>query len=140
MHQQNGQILLVDGDRARARRLAERLDSLGFEIRTADNGATGLLAAHAEQPDLVVAAAELPVLDGFRLADALRSRPETRGVALVLLTEGSGQEELARAWHVGADLCIPLDHGEADVLATLHRVLGDLRGPRGVPGSLLLVP
>ena len=129
MHR-SGSILLVDGDVARAERLAERLDHFDFAIQIAANGALGLLTAHAERPKAVVAAAEMPVLDGYRMVDALRSTSETREIPVVLLTEGSGPEELARGWHVGADLCIPRDQGEAHVLATLHRVLSSIGSGR----------
>ena len=116
-------LLLVDGDITRAERLAHRLSSLDFEIRTADNGATALLMAHERRPEVVVTSAETPILDGYRMLDALRSQPQTCDIPVILITEGNSQGELARAWGSGADLCIPRIQGEADVLATLHRAL-----------------
>ena len=49
------------------------LGGLDLEIVFADNGASALLKAHAARPDIVVAAAELPLLDGFLMLQALRS-------------------------------------------------------------------
>jgi DNA-binding NarL/FixJ family response regulator len=57
------------------------------------------------------------------MLEGLREDPETRDIQVILLTEEGGHEEVIRAWSAGADLCIPWSHGEADVLATLHRVL-----------------
>jgi PleD family two-component response regulator len=125
MHQRKGLMLLVDGEVGRAERLAKRLAHLDFEIRLADNGATALLMAHEERPDVIISAAELPILDGYRMLDALRSKRETHQAPVLLITEGSTQDEIARGWMAGADLCIPRNQGEADVLATLHRALSN---------------
>jgi PleD family two-component response regulator len=123
MHQRQGLLLLVDGEVKRAERLAKRLDHLDFDVRVADNGATALLMAHETIPDVVISAANLPILDGCRMLDALKSAPETSHIPVLLITEGSSQEEIARGWTAGADLCIPRNQGEADLLATLHRAL-----------------
>ena len=123
MHQQRPVLLLVDGDVRRAERLAHRLSHLEFDTRVADNGAMALLKAHETTPDVVVAAAEAPVLNGYLMLEALRSEPRTSRIPVILITETNGQQELARGWKAGADLCVPRDQGEADVLATLHRAL-----------------
>lgn len=117
--------MLVDGEVSRAERLAKRLDHLGFEIQVVGNGATALLQAHEASPDVIISASELPILDGYRMLEALRSKEETSALPVLLITEGSSQEEIARGWMAGADLCIPRNQGEADVLATLHRALSN---------------
>ena len=118
-------VLLVDGDLPRAEKLARRLGGLNLDIRIAPDGATGLLQAHQLHPEAIVVDAAAPILDGFRFLDALRSQPQTRETAVILITEGQSQDELARGWINGADLCVPRNHGEADVLATLHRALSE---------------
>lgn len=126
MQQRRGQLLLVDGEVARAQKLAKRLEHLNFDIQIADNGATGLLKAHEIRPDVVVSAGSMPILDGYRMLEALRSQPLTRELPVILLTDDSTHEEVARGWMAGADLCIPRNQGEVDVLATLHRALNNL--------------
>lgn len=127
MHQQRQLMLLVDGEVSRAERLAHRLASLNFDIQIADNGATALLQAHQLRPDVVVAASEMPILDGCLMLEALRKKPRTADIPVILLTDGNSHEDLVRGWTAGADMCIPWGHGEADVLATLHRALASLR-------------
>jgi len=127
MHQHRGLLLLVDGEVTRAERLAKRLAHLEFDIHVVDDGATALLKVHALHPDVVVSATDLPILDGYRMLEALRSRPETRDVPVLLITEDSSGENVTRGWTAGADLCIPRTQGEADVLATLHRALTGVR-------------
>jgi CheY-like chemotaxis protein len=126
MHQRRRLLLLVDNELARAERFARRLAHLDYDVQIADNGASALLKAHELRPDVVITAADLPVLDGYRMLDALRSKPQTMELPVLILTDGNRQEEVARAWQAGADLCIPLNQGEADVLATLHRALSSI--------------
>lgn len=123
MHRQRGVLLLVDGELGRAERMAKRLAHLDMDVEIADNGAVALLKAHELRPDVVVAATHLPVLDGVRMLDALRSQAATRDIQVILITDGNKEEELVRGWNAGADLCIPRSQGEADILATLHRAL-----------------
>src|SRR5688500_14024596 len=128
MHQRRGILLLVDGEGTRAERLARRLEHLSFHVQVARNGAEALLKAHETLPSVVVSAAEMPVLDGYRMLDALRSQQRTAGIPVILVTEGMNQEELLKGWSAGADLCIPRNQGEADLLATLHRALTSIVG------------
>jgi len=139
IHQQRGLLLLVDGDVSRAERLAGRLSGTDFDIRIADNGALALLKAHERRPDVVVTSADLPILDGFRMLEALRSQPQTCDVPVILLIDGNSQPDLIRGWNAGADLCIPRVHGEADVLATLHRALTGVRQWTVSPSEAALV-
>lgn len=139
MQQPRGTVLLVDGDVPRAERLSSRLTSLGFEVRLADNGAMGLLKVHERRPDAVLIAAELPILDGYRMLDALRSQAQTCDIPAILLTEGNSNRELAQGWSAGADLCIPRSHGEAEVVSTLQRALMGLRHWEPVPQAVALV-
>lgn len=130
MHQRRRLLLLVDHEVARAERLARRLAHLDFDVQVADNGATALLKAHERHPDVVITTAEMPILDGYQMLQALRSKQQTHEIPVLILTDGNRQEEIARAWEAGADLCVPLNQGEADVLATLHRALMSIH-----PGS-----
>lgn len=126
MHQRRAQLLLVDGDINRAERLARRLAGSDLCVHFAENGAQALLKAHELLPDVVVTAAEVPLLDGYRLLDALRKQPPVPHLPVILITEGNTPDEIARGWKAGADLCVPRTMGEPDLLATLHRALSTL--------------
>jgi len=126
MHRNARRLFLVDGNCARAERLGRRLSGQHLEVLTFHDGPRALLAAHEDPPDLLVASESTPLLNGHLLLEALRAEPATADTRVILLTEGSCQESLARGWKAGADLCIPWLHGEADVVATLHRAVASL--------------
>jgi PleD family two-component response regulator len=119
-------LLLVDGDRGRAERLARRLEGDDLRVRIVLDGAHALLDAHDARPDAIVVSDDAPVLNGYLLLEALRSERRTADVPVFILTGSQCQEKLARGWKAGADLCIPWGQGEADVVATLHRALSSL--------------
>ena len=126
MLQRNRVLLLVDNEVARAERLAKRLAYLDYDVRVSHNGAAGLLRVYELRPQVVIVAADMPILDGFLMLQALRAKVPTKDLPVILLTEGNSQEELVKGWQAGADLCVPLNQGEADVLATLHRALSSV--------------
>lgn len=66
-------VLVVEDERALRDTLAYRLRRAGFEVRTADDGATGLAVARAETPDLILLDVLLPGgMDGFEVCRLLR--------------------------------------------------------------------
>lgn len=77
----------------------------------ADNGQTGLLAARAHRPDLILMDISLPIMDGFAALDALRADPELRAIPVVAVTANamSGDRENTLARGFDAYLSKPLD-------------------------------
>jgi DNA-binding NarL/FixJ family response regulator len=77
-------VLIVD-DHASFRVFARRLLSLdGFDVvGEAADGAAGISAAHALQPDVVVLDVQLPDSEGFAVADALTAMALAPAVVLV---------------------------------------------------------
>ena len=122
-------ILLVAEDVLHRNRLARRLHDLGCDVVTADNGALGVLAAHAERPSLVIAESQMAVMNGYHMVEALRSDPATRSIPVILLEPSVDDAAIARCWAHGADFCFPKSSGLGDLLLTIDRTLGEPRPP-----------
>lgn len=80
-------IAIVE-DTAEARRLIRRiLQSQGsFTILEASNGREGLELIQRELPDLVVLDLMMPEMDGFSVIEALRAKPETATIPVIVAT------------------------------------------------------
>jgi len=80
-------VAIVD-DTAEARRLIRRiLQSQGnYTISEATNGKEGLELIQRELPDLVILDLMMPEMDGFAVMDALRARPETANIPVIVST------------------------------------------------------
>jgi threonine synthase len=80
-------VAIVD-DTPEARRLIRRiLQSQGnYTISEASNGREGLELIQRELPDLVILDLMMPGMDGFAVMDALRARPETANIPVIVST------------------------------------------------------
>jgi CheY-like chemotaxis protein/anti-sigma regulatory factor (Ser/Thr protein kinase) len=121
-------VLVVDDNRDAALMLAEAVDSLGYEARVASDGPSALEAAARFKPDAVLLDLGLPVIDGYEVADRLR----TAGVSVPLIAvTGYGQEtDRARSEMAGfaAHFVKPVDLD--DLKHSLERLLVGRAGAR----------
>ena len=80
--------VVVADDTSEARRLIRRiLQSQGdFEIYEAANGREAIDLVTKELPDLVILDLMMPEVDGFGVMDALRSKPETTNIPVIVAT------------------------------------------------------
>ena len=80
------------------------LASAGYSVTEASSGgmALGVLARGAV-PDVVVLDVQMPVMDGWDTLAAIRSRPDTGEVPVVLCTVKSSASDRARAWQLMCD-------------------------------------
>jgi len=80
-------VAVVD-DSHEARRLIRRiLQSQGdFEIFEATNGREAIELVNKEHPDLIILDLMMPEVDGFAVLDALRSKPETANIPVIVAT------------------------------------------------------
>ncbi len=94
-------VLLVE-DTAFFRQLVKGyLERGGFEVETAENGREGLQALEAHAFDLIVSDLQMPLMDGFAFAQAVRQRADSQDLPLVALTALSSDEDRARAFQCG---------------------------------------
>jgi PAS domain S-box-containing protein len=82
-------VLLVDDNQDAALMLSEALNTLGYDIRIAHDGPSGIAAAVEFQPAIAMLDIGLPVMDGYELARRLRE--QAAGIQLIAMT-GYGQD------------------------------------------------
>lgn len=97
-------ILVVEDNRDAAESLRRLLYLSGYEVSLAYTGAEGLRAAKRLHPDVILCDIGLPDSNGFVVASALRSDPETAGARLIAVTAYGAGEDRRRARAVGFDL------------------------------------
>ncbi|HYU27430.1 MAG TPA: ATP-binding protein [Gemmatimonadales bacterium] len=85
-------ILVVDDNEDSVDSLAMLLRMLGYEVNTASDGETALVAAEDFRPDVAILDIGLPKMTGYDLAKLMREKPWAKHMVLVALT-GWGQEQ-----------------------------------------------
>jgi signal transduction histidine kinase len=99
----SSRILVVDDLAASAETLMTLLEMEGFEVRIASEGVQALAIAQAFQPDVVLLDIGLPGMNGFEVANRLRSDPASRGALLIALTGYGEAESRQRSAQAGFD-------------------------------------
>jgi CheY-like chemotaxis protein len=95
-------VLIVDDDKSTRLLCSINLQLDGFAVLEAADGRGALEQALLDCPDLVLTDVHMPALDGFQLAEALRSDSRTRQVPLIFLTSDTTSANEARAKALGA--------------------------------------
>ncbi len=94
-------ILVVDDNRPSRELIVDILRPLGFEVSEAPDGPSGLRAARALRPDLVLLDLTMPGMDGFAVLRELRSDPDCANIPVMAVTANAMPGERARALLAG---------------------------------------
>lgn len=107
-------ILVVDDEDLNLRLIEALLKPHGYQVHTAKNGEEALEKVHETAPDIILLDIMMPKMNGFEVAEHLRSDPETRIIPIVMVTALQDVEDRVRALEVGADdfLTKPVDRME----------------------------
>ena len=96
-------ILVVDDHHDSVDSLSRLLEAHGHETARAYDGRQALEVCRQVEPDVVVLDIDMPILDGYGTARALRLAPSPRLPVLVALTALSGHETRRQAFDAGFD-------------------------------------
>ena len=96
-------ILLVEDHEEIWDFLSRRLQRRGFDVVVATDGQEGVEKARAQRPDIILLDMNLPVMDGWTAARAIKSDPETGGVPIIALTAHAMSGDREKAIAAGCD-------------------------------------
>ena len=135
MNHSTPSVLVVEDEPAQREVLAYNLEAQGFRVAQADNGEEALLMVAEDVPDLIVLDWMLPNVSGIEVCRRLKSRAETKGVPIIMLSARSEEVDLVRGLETGADDYVVKPYSVAELMA---RVRTQLRRTR--PASQMLRP
>lgn len=114
-------ILIIEDNPDLAAGLRYNLELEGYEVQVAEDGSTGLAAARAWMPDLLVLDLMLPGLDGFQLLHALRS--EGCAVPVLILSARGEEADKVRGFRLDADQYVTKPFGLLELLERVRSLL-----------------
>ncbi len=94
-------VLVIEDERSLATLIKRGLETEGFSVDLAADGRSGLWAALENSYDVLIVDIMLPVLNGYRLVEALRAKQVWTPV--MMLTAKDGEYDQADAFDLGAD-------------------------------------
>ena len=96
-------VLVVEDEPAQREVLAYNLEAEGFRVAMAADGEEALLLVAEERPDIIVLDWMLPNVSGIEVCRQLKTRAETRGVPIIMLSARSEEVDRVRGLETGAD-------------------------------------
>lgn len=103
MEDQKATLLIVEDDLD----IAEMLDAYfrvqGYNVLTANWGEDGVRLCNSSHPDLVILDIRLPDIDGFTVAERLRSNRRTGDIPIIFLTERRERNDRLRGLSLRAE-------------------------------------
>jgi len=122
--------ILVIEDETPLRIILERLLKLeGYDVVTAENGASGLSLVRETHPHLVVCDLLMPELNGYGVLEALRADPATGGIPLIFLTASADKAERETGLARGACDYLTKPFNLREVVNTIRRCLATPERP-----------
>ena len=109
--QENLGILLVDDSLSVRKFIGRMLEAAGYKVQTASDGEEGLRKATTASFQVIIADLEMPKMNGYELIQALRDRPETKSIPVIVLTTRAGEKhrQMAQSLGVSSYLTKPVE-------------------------------
>lgn len=123
------QILFIEDNEDLAFAVAETLKILGdYEITTAYNGEEGLKLYHEMQPDVVISDVEMPLMNGFELAQSIRNIDKQ---CIILLATGIyDSAAVLKGFEIGVDEYVKKPYAAPELHARIQIILQRLKTTR----------
>jgi CheY-like chemotaxis protein len=86
--------LVVDDSMLIRHTVCRFLEARGFQVESATNGAEALEMLTRIRPDIIVTDLQMPKMNGQELLLALKARPETQAIPVIVLAGRQGSEPL----------------------------------------------
>ncbi len=114
-----GKVLVAD-DNADMRAYIVGLLQSSYQVLAVPDGRAALESVEAFQPDLVLADAMMPRLDGLQLLAALRANVRTRQLPVILISARAGEEAAVQGIEAGADDYVVKPFAAREILARVR--------------------
>lgn len=116
-------ILIVEDEAPLAEVLRYNLEAEGFVVTHARTGEDAELLLAEEHPDLIVLDWMLPSVSGIELCRRLRSKPQTRGIPILMLTARGEESDRIRGLSTGADDYVVKPFSLPELMARVRAIL-----------------
>jgi PAS domain S-box-containing protein len=122
--QEAPKILVVDDHATNRDWLVKLLRSIGFPVRSADNGQTAIQAWEEWRPRLILMDVHMPVMDGIQATRKIKSEPGGKETLIVVLTASAMDHDRRVASESGADDFLAKPCREDELLEKMRMLLG----------------
>ncbi|MGE4366818.1 Hpt domain-containing protein [Thermomonas sp.] len=117
-------LVMVVDDSVTMRKVTGRvLERHGFEVATAKDGLDALERMAELVPDLMLLDIEMPRMDGYELATAMKADVRLRDVPIVMITSRTGEKHRQRAMEIGVERYLGKPYQEPELMRNVFELL-----------------
>jgi len=121
-------ILLIEDNEQNRYLVTFLLERSGYTVRACADGARGIEAARSSTPTLVLLDIQLPTMDGYAVARALRQNEALRATPIVAVTSYAMPGDREKALEAGCTGYIEKPINPDTFVAEVERALHGARG------------
>ena len=114
-------ILLIEDDREIARAMMLRLKAIGHDPFAMHEGGSGLAAAVATIPDIIILDLRLPDMDGFAVLQQLQQHDIARLIPVIVVSANVAERAKREAILLGAHCFIEKPYDFRKLVAAIDR-------------------
>ncbi|MGV0027716.1 response regulator [Phormidesmis priestleyi] len=118
--QNPGFILIVDDNPTNLSVLSQTLESVGFEVRVAIDGASALEKVNNQLPELILLDIEMPGMNGFEACSQLKLNATTQDIPVIFMTALADTANKVKGLSLGAVDYITKPFEREEVLARVN--------------------
>lgn len=94
-------ILFIEDEMRLQEALTAKFLGERYEVFSATDGESGLKVAEEQKPDLILLDLILPKKDGFKVLETLKTKPETKDIPIIILSNLEGGKDIERCLSFG---------------------------------------
>ena len=117
-------ILIVEDEPHALETLQDRLEFEGYETITAGDGATALIKAKAEKPDLIILDIMLPRMDGYKVCGFLKADTRYNKIPIIMFTVKAQESDKKLGEEMGAQAYLTKPFEPEKLLGEISELLG----------------
>lgn len=118
-------VLVVDDDKDMVLMITKMLESNDYQVYSAEDGARALQQTNLHHIDLILLDNRMPLLSGIFYCNALKRKPNTKNIPVVLVSGGLDEETIFRGREAGAVDFLKKPFHMDDLLKIVSRHAGE---------------
>lgn len=117
-------ILVIDDDMEIIMIMSDILRNSGYEVLAAQSGLEAIKNFNETKIDLILMDICMPVFSGLWFCHVFKNRTQTSDLPIVVVSALSGEEDIKKAYRLGASAYLKKPFRADELLATVERTLG----------------
>ena len=118
-------VVMVVDDSITMRKVTGRvLERHNMEVMTAKDGVDAIEKMAERVPDLMLLDIEMPRMDGYELAQNMKSDPRLKDVPIIMITSRTGEKHRQRAFDIGVNRYLGKPYQEVELMRNVFEMLG----------------